>query len=476
MLFRTLVFLTLMLNFPKVWAEEEERPASMFKVGDEWLALPEVFSNLDFSADSSWAKDDDIEGQLRLRSTRFWGRLYIDGWPQTIQYFRAHFGIEPPVGRKTFVFADPRDACTELNNAHLLTKDHVLLVNRGTCTFGTKAKIAERSNASAVIIINNEPGIDHLPGPDAHDIQYSISSIAQQEGQLLESIYDEGPADDTEFGRKLEGYIVPINCAKTGTKCGPATVEERTALTNLIEGGEVLIYRDGETTPLHDKKDYPVEYLLAHFGTKVLHQNVSIPITVAKPAEACTPLENDVRGKAVLVRRGGCPFVKKAEEIQAAGGRVMIVGNQYSYIVRMGVEPRWKGLNTVIPVIMISKRAYSILVAESYAGSKIAFKEDEGIEVDPSLHNGISRKKTINGEVWENIEKLHKGEGWPRSDLYVQKRYDELIQEHEAWPDRVIALNEAFQSRMKEVNRKAKQQNHQQHEQGHEHDSLKSDL
>jgi hypothetical protein len=141
-----------------------------------------------------------------------------------------------------------------------------------------------------------------------------------------------------------------------------------------------------------------------------LHQNVSIPITVAKPAEACTPLENDVRGKAVLVRRGGCPFVKKAEEIQAAGGRVMIVGNQYSYIVRMGVEPRWKGLNTVIPVIMISKRAYSILVAESYAGSKIAFKEDEGIEVDPSLHNGISRKKTINGEVWENIEKLHKGE------------------------------------------------------------------
>jgi hypothetical protein len=34
---------------------------------------------------------------MKLRANRFWGRLYIDGWPQTIQFFRAHFGIEPPL-------------------------------------------------------------------------------------------------------------------------------------------------------------------------------------------------------------------------------------------------------------------------------------------------------------------------------------------------------------------------------------------
>jgi hypothetical protein len=164
--------------------------------------------------------------------------------------------------------------------------------------------------------------------------------------------------------------------------------------------------------------------------------NVSMSVAVAKPAEACTPLENDVRGKAVLVRRGSCPFVKKAEEIQAAGGRAMIVGNQYSYIVRMGVEPRWKGLNTVIPVIMVSKRGYSILVAESYTGGKIAFKEDEGIDVDPAEFHGMNKKKTINSETWETLEKLHKGEGWPRSDVYVQKKYEELSIQHSGWPDR----------------------------------------
>lgn len=75
-----------------------DRPASMFKAGDDWLSLPEVFSNLNFNADTTPASEEDLEGQIHLRNTRYWGRLYIDGWPQTIQYFRAHFGIEPPLG------------------------------------------------------------------------------------------------------------------------------------------------------------------------------------------------------------------------------------------------------------------------------------------------------------------------------------------------------------------------------------------
>ena len=214
---------------------DTSRQPSMFKAGDDWLALPEVFSNLDFNADSTPASEEDIEGQLRLRATRFWGRLYIDGWPQTIQFFRAHFGIEPPLGRKTFVFAEPRDACSDLTNADLITSDHIVFVHRGTCTYGTKAKIVSKTGAGGIIIINNEPGIDHLPGPDAHDIQFSVSSIAQQEGVLLESVYDEGPGENG-FGRLLQGYVVPINCENSGARCVPATYEERKNVATLIEG------------------------------------------------------------------------------------------------------------------------------------------------------------------------------------------------------------------------------------------------
>ena len=252
-----------------------ERKPSMFQVGEDWLSLPEVFSNLDFTADSAPATEEDVEGQLRLRSTRFWGRLYIDGWPQTIQYFRAHFGTVAPMGRKRFVFAEPRDACAELTNAHLLTPAHVLLVNRGTCTYGQKAKFAQRTNASAIVIINNEPGLDHLPGPDAHDIQYSVSEIPQQEGALMEKIYDQGPPSGG-FGRLLEGYMVPINCENSGSRCVPATYEERVQIAGLIEGGTVnLVPVEGGKVSVKDD-ELPLEYLLAHFGAKVRHADTLI--------------------------------------------------------------------------------------------------------------------------------------------------------------------------------------------------------
>lgn len=399
---------------------DDERKPSMFKVGEEWMALPEVFSNLDFDADSTPASEDDVEAQMRLRATRFWGRVYIDGWPQSIQFFRAHFGNEPPIGRKRFVFSEPRDACQELSNAHVLTSDHILLVNRGNCTFGTKAKNAQKTAALGILIINNEPGLDHLPGPDAHDIQYSVSSIPQPEGQLLEAAYDEGPADGG-FGRKLEGYVVPINCENNGANCVPATYEERGYVKELVDGGLISLSSTGDSQP--------IEYLLAHFGTKVLDESISLPIVIARPAEACSPIENDVKGKIVLVRRGSCPFVKKAEEVQAAGGRAIIIGSLYPYIVRMGVEPRWKGLNTVIPVVMVSKRSYGALVAESYTGGLASFHES----------------KNISNSVWEPLEKLSNGEGWPRSETYIKKKYDELLAQHRDWPDRVETVTKAYE-------------------------------
>lgn len=395
----------------------DTRPISKFKVGDDWLALPEVFSNLDFTADNAPADEDDLEGQMHLRSTRFWGRLHIDGWPQSIQFFRAHFGKEPPYGRKRFVFAEPRDACTELENEKLITSDHILLVNRGTCTYGTKAKTAKAAGASAIVIINNEPGIDHLPGPDAHDIELSVSSISQQEGQLLEVLYDEGPAEDG-FGRRMEGYLVPINCELSGAKCLPATYEERRWVKNLVEGGTVAV----------NGKDDKIEYLLAQFGMKASHENVEIPLAMAKPAEACDPLLKDYKGKAVLVRRGTCSFVQKAENVQAAGGVAMIVGSVHSHLLRMGVEPRWKGLNTVIPVAMVSKSSYSALVAESFAGGKISLRENND----------------VNSTVWEALEKLGERESWPRSDTYVDKKFEELNEEHRDWPNRLTSIKESY--------------------------------
>lgn len=293
-----------------------------------------MYSNLDFTADSTPAAEDDLEGQKTLRDSRFWGRLYIDGWPQPIQYFRAHFGSTPPVGRKRFIFAEPRDACEPMTNGAHITSEHVIIAHRGKCTFGSKAKNAFNTASSGLVIINNEPGLEHLPGPDAHDIPFSIVSISQQEGALLESYYDDGAKDAASgFGREVYGYVVPVNCENNGARCIPATYEERRYISDLHDGG-VISMTHVKSKPLPES-DLPLEYLLAHFGTKVAPASAQLDVIVARPAEACGPIENDVKGKAVLVRRGGCPFVKKAESVQAAGGVAVVIGSTDPYVVRM---------------------------------------------------------------------------------------------------------------------------------------------
>jgi hypothetical protein len=106
-------------------------------------------------------------------------------------------------------------------------------------------------------------------------------------------------------------------------------------------------------------------------------------------------------------------------------------------LILKGVEPRWKGLNTAIPVIMVSKRAYTILVAESFSSSAenrvlLSFREDI----------------KVSSAVWEPLEKLVDGDGWPRSDAYITKRYEQLIKEHKDWPDRVSTLHFAYSQKV----------------------------
>ena len=82
--------------------------------------------------------------------------------------------------------------------------------------------------------------------------------------------------------------------------------------------------------------------------------------------------------------------------------------------------------------MMVSKRAYSILVAESYTGGLLSFEE--------SL--------SVSSAVWEPLEKLTNGEGWPRSDTYVAKKYDQLLDENKGWPDRLASVRFAYSKKV----------------------------
>jgi hypothetical protein len=87
---------------------------------------------------------------------------------------------------------------------------------------------------------------------------------------------------------------------------------------------------------------------------------------------------------------------------------------------------------------MVSKRTYSILVAESFTHCLIA----------------LSESNTVNSTVWEPLEKLYNGEGWPRSDVYIKKKADELLEQEAKWLDRVATINEAYTKRTKPADAK----------------------
>mmetsp|Transcript_11546 Transcript_11546/g.10470 ORF Transcript_11546/g.10470 Transcript_11546/m.10470 type:complete len:450 (+) Transcript_11546:13-1362(+) len=415
--------------------ESNDRPISEFKINDEWVALPEVFSILDFSANSSFPSDDDIEGQQQLRSSRYWGRIYIPGWPQTIQYYRAHFGTrDPPIGLTRLIFPNPRTGCSSFENIDRyqdLTKNlsYVVVVDRGICTFGSKAKIAAEVDwLSGVIVINNEPGLDHLPGPDAHDVDISVISIPQLEGtQLTNYLFTYSSTYSSESDSFIDAYIVPINCDKKQSICLPATVVERDYISLLAEGGII-----------QTKSTYPtIEFLLSKFGVKL--PSGSLSLAIAKPIDACTNLTNipSLTNKVVLVKRGNCSFYDKAMNIQQAKGAAIILANDKEYITRMGVDPRLKGLEIDIPVVMVTKRSYSYLAAEFYLNNNISFITS----ID------------VSATSWFDIEKLYDPiSEWPRSEAFITKKYHEMKLIHSQSPNKLLAIEEAYNLKLKTLN------------------------
>ncbi|KAL0481176.1 signal peptide peptidase [Acrasis kona] len=83
------------------------------------------------------------------------------------------------------VLADPLDACTELQSKSYHKK--FVLTKRGTCTFVTKARIAEASGASGVIIWNRLKDEFHHMSDDGTGKSINIRNIMinPEDGQKM---------------------------------------------------------------------------------------------------------------------------------------------------------------------------------------------------------------------------------------------------------------------------------------------------
>jgi hypothetical protein len=75
---------------------------------------------------------------------------------------------------------------------------------------------------------------------------------------------------------------------------------------------------------------------------------------MSEPLDACTTItENRVSGKVGFVVRGTCPFVEKAQNLQAAGAIGMLCqDNQYSSTV---LQMEGSAPDVSIPCLLISR-------------------------------------------------------------------------------------------------------------------------
>jgi len=124
-----------------------------------------TFSQLSFDTDPFHHEEEST-----LANESFWGRLYIESFPDRkgFQYFRAHYGVPPPVNETTFVLADPIDLCSDEEYTAGNLKDTVLVVRRGVCSFADKSRAAHEAGARGILFVNNEVSISvcirvHLP-------------------------------------------------------------------------------------------------------------------------------------------------------------------------------------------------------------------------------------------------------------------------------------------------------------------------
>jgi hypothetical protein len=346
--------------------------------------------------------DMDEEEQLELRSSLTWGRFFLDGAVTHHQFFKARFGGDIPIGKAPISIASPILGCSAPTND---VKGTIVFVERGECTFTTKARAMAKAGAAAMIVIGTDDGLTHLPGPDGTDVELPVAMMTSTFGDYIKAITSR---------ETINGQMIPIHCEKESgvSVCLPATEEEKGAHA-LSEGGFLGV---------GSKK---FEFLTAKFGTP--SPSKSLELAVSDPINACTELDIDTySGKAILIKRGGCPFLDKISNAQRANVSATIIINTQPGILRMDSLKRYESYNITVPATMVSTSAGEQLA--EMAGQIITF--------------------TIDGEItaslWDGLRNSVTAEQWPLDFEESKEMFLKLKEEHGSSVERMEFIENAF--------------------------------
>lgn len=272
-------------------------------------------------------KRPDLDERSKLR----YGRLYINEFVQSFEYVIASFGAPPPLGAFPLVLASqqeyvPLDGCVLPTNLNLTNKFFV--IQRGNCTFLTKALAAHNANAAALIVVNNEDQIESPSSGLGVDPKVKESQVLSLNNLAIISIANTSWAkleSTLKFSNSREipnAHIVPLKCGSGGI-CAPVTLEEKSLLSE-VTWGIINLFIENK-----NESSKSFEFITSNFGGRLpLDDDTLLSVVLADPLDACEPLKNngdDIAGAVVVINRGNCRFDVKALNAQAAGARLALV-------------------------------------------------------------------------------------------------------------------------------------------------------
>ncbi|GLE06740.1 hypothetical protein PINS_up016225 [Pythium insidiosum] len=254
------------------------------------LVIAVAFAPFAFSSenDTDNATNNTSEAEVAAPPPEpMWGRIYLRDGLAPIQYFRDRYG-GPMVDHEVEFFVphhpDQRWGCEPLperDQAALRASNGtmVLVVDRGTCSFETKSRIAYAMGAAALVVVSSdESSIAPNAVLDADDDAIPIASVMIRKtgGDLLRHIASR---------QRVFGRLIPMVCERKPYVCrGRREVENDYMSTQLVRSG-VLTAAPSNAEPLGD-------FLAASYGGVLPVEPQSlVDVSTRLGLSGCEPIE-----------------------------------------------------------------------------------------------------------------------------------------------------------------------------------------
>ena len=293
-------------------------------------------------------------------------------------------------------------------------KGSIVCVLRGTCNFVVKLRNVQQSGAKAMVVINTKKEPLAMPAGNfkVDDLHIHAAMAVQELGDIMTTIgiiakklrlgagvmtakfvggnsscvesevgNDEsggggGGGGGGDDGAVFTKWLATPDQVPLGV---PITMGGSGSMKVTPDDGRGILYLwNGINT-------VAFEIMKASFGAVDLPAEPFV-LKLAKPLYGCKGTAGNTKRAIVVVERGDCPFIKKAQVAQAQGARVLLVINTDENLFSMPA-PEKDGKAIKIPVAMLPFAAKNYLTKATLKGDilliarlvfKGTLKEDEG--------------------------------------------------------------------------------------------------